>query len=101
MEFTEPHKIGFTVYSKSGCPNCLRVKRAIKEKKNLLINEIDCDEYLLENKKGFLSFIKDKMGEETECRVFPMVFFDGKFVGGYNETIQFIDKNLLSFEEIF
>lgn len=98
MEFTEPQNIGFTVYSKSGCPNCVKVKRFIKDK-NFLITEIVCDEYLLENKEEFLAFIREKIG--SECRVFPMVFFDGKFVGGYNETVETKDKFKLSFEENF
>ena len=98
MDFIEPNKIGFTVYSKSGCPRCIKVKRAIKEKK-FLLNEIDCDEYLLEDKEGFLTFIREKIGKDH--RIFPMVFFDGKFVGGYNETIETMDKLALSFEDNF
>jgi glutaredoxin len=98
MEYTEPYKLGFTVYSKSGCPNCVKVKRAIKEKK-ILLNEIDCDEYLLEDKERFLTFIREKIG--TECRVFPIIFFDCKFVGGYNEALEIMNKFQLSFEENF
>ena len=98
MEFTEPNKIGFSVYSKSGCPNCVKVKKVIKEKK-FLLNEIDCDEYLFEDKEGFLTFIREKIG--TDCRVFPMIFFDGKFIGGYNEALEVMDKFQLSFEESF
>ena len=98
MEFTEPNNSGFTVYSKSGCPNCVKIKRSIKEKKYLM-NEIDCDEYILENKEMFLNFIREKIG--SEYRIFPMIFFDGKFVGGINETISYMEKLQLSFEETF
>jgi glutaredoxin len=36
---------------------------------------------------------------EKECKVFPIIFFDGKFVGGYDETIVYVEKTMLSFEE--
>ena len=33
MEIEEPLKTGFTVYSKSGCPNCTKVKKLLTEKR--------------------------------------------------------------------
>lgn len=98
MEFTSPEKIGFTVYSKSGCPNCTTVKKLLKDK-NFLFTEVDCDEYILEDKEGFLTFIENIA--ETSYRTFPMVFYEGKFVGGLSHTKDYVNKLLLSFEEIF
>lgn len=98
MEIVAPFQNDFTVYSKSGCSNCLIVKSLIKEK-NLFFKEINCDEYILENKNEFLNFIESKSG--NAYKTFPIVFFNEKFVGGLNETMQFIDKLLLSFEDIF
>jgi len=98
MEFDKPNETGFTVYSKSGCPNCLKVKAFLKEK-NLVFNVVDCDEYLIEDKENFLLFIEDLV--KKSCRLFPMVFNDTSFIGGFNETKEFIDKKLLSFEETF
>jgi glutaredoxin len=95
MEFEQPSK-GFTIYSKSGCTFCIRVKLLIKEK-GLIFNTINCDEYLLEDKPCFLEFIKQLANKEVN--IFPMVFLDGKFIGGYNETKEYLDKTLLSFEE--
>ena len=97
MEFEEPLSTGFTVYSKSGCKNCNRVKALLKEKL-LIFYVIDCDEYLLEDKEGFLKFIKDKTGEDY--KMFPIVFNDGSFIGGWYETYEYIEKMLLSFEDI-
>jgi glutaredoxin len=97
MEFVEPNMIGFTIYSKSGCPNCTKVKQLIKEK-NFLFNVVDSDDYLIEDKEAFLKFIEDKA--ETSYRTFPIVFYDGKFVGGFIHTTEFINK-LLSFDGIF
>ena len=98
MEFEKPVETGFTIYSKSGCPNCLKVKALLKEK-NIIFNVVDCDEYLIEDKENFLLFIENLT--KKSCRVFPMVFNDRKFIGGYNETNEHIDKMLLSFEESF
>jgi glutaredoxin len=98
MEFTEPYLNGFTIYSKSGCHNCTKIKTLLKEKK-LFFNEIDCDEYLIEDKMLFLSFIENKAGKSHST--FPIVFYDGKFIGGYNDAVEHIEKLLLSFEELF
>lgn len=98
MEIIEPNKSGFTIYSKSGCPNCISVKKLIKENK-FFITEINCDEYILEDKEEFLKFI-EKVAE-TSYKTFPMVFYDGKFIGGLTHTTEFINKLLLSFEDKF
>ena len=98
MEFDKPSKSGFTIYSKSGCPNCLKTKSYLKET-NLIFNVVDCDEYIIEDKLPFLSFIKQYANEEV--KMFPMIFYNGTFVGGFSETISFVERLLLSFEENF
>lgn len=90
-----PDTVGFTIYSKSGCPNCTRIKKTLTEKK-LTFVEINCDEYLIEDKDAFLSFIKNLA--HKECRVFPIIFNNGTFMGGFNETQDYLDKQL-SFDE--
>jgi len=96
MDFELPSKTNFTIYSKSGCPNCSKVKKLLEDEK-MIFNVIDCDEYLIEEKENFLSFIKN--AAEKECKIFPIIFLDGKFIGGYNETIQQIEKLKITFEE--
>jgi glutaredoxin len=98
MDFVSPNVKGFTIYSKSGCPNCTTVKKLIKNN-HFLIEEINCDEYILEDKEKFLIFIESLSNKSW--KTFPIVFFDGSFIGGLYETIDFIDKLLLSFEENF
>lgn len=100
MEYINPNKNGFTVYSKSGCPNCVTVKKLIKEKNFLLSSEICCDEYILEDKEGFLKFIENIAGNSSH-KTFPIVFHEGKFVGGLNETKVLIFRLLLLFEDYF
>ena len=98
MEFIEPSKKCFTIYSKSGCPNCLTIKKLLIENKFFFL-EINCDEYILENKDYFLKFIENKA--ETSYKTFPMIFYDEKFIGGAAHTKEFITKLLLSFEDNF
>jgi glutaredoxin len=88
MEFEEPSKTVFTIYSKSGCTFCTKVKKLLLEK-NYAFDLIDCDDYLLEDKEGFLNFIKERAGKEY--KTFPMVFRSGSFLGGFTETKKLID----------
>ncbi len=89
MEIPNPQTTGFTIYSKSGCINCVKVKNLLKEK-NIPFQVIDCDEYLLEDKPTFLQFIHLLVGKEY--KTFPMVFLNGNFMGGFSETEQYFQK---------
>ena len=96
MEFESPSEIGFTVYSKSGCPNCSKVKTLLKEN-NLIFNIIDCDEYLLEDKENFFLFIKNI--SDKPCNTFPIVFYECELIGGLNETKNYITKLCFSVDD--
>lgn len=98
MEFELPVKTGFTIYSKSGCPNCVKLKTFLKDK-NIFFTIINCDEYLIETKEQFLHFIKNMIYQDV--RVFPIVLVDGSFIGSYNETLEYIEKTMLTFKENF
>ena len=87
--FPQPKKSEFTIYSKSGCPNCLKSKQLLKDK-HYSFSVIDCDEFLIENKPLFLSFI-EKIAKK-EVKMFPMIFDCNKYVGGYNELVSYIDS---------
>lgn len=82
-EFEKPKMMGYTIYSKSGCPNCMKIKKYLKDA-NAPITIIDCDDYLIEQKEEFLKFIEDLVGKSI--RTFPMVFFERKFVGGQEDA---------------
>jgi glutaredoxin len=97
MEFPEPENNQITVYSKSGCPNCIKVKQLLKNK-HINFTVVDCDEYILENKEEFLQFIQTLA--KKEFRIFPMVFDNMLFIGGFKETEQYIEK-LFNFDETF
>ena len=88
MNFEEPFVKTFTIYSKSGCINCRKVKDLLKSC-GFEYEIVDCDEYLLEDKENFLSFIKSY--SIIEWKSFPIVFFNGKFIGGLNETQSYLE----------
>jgi glutaredoxin len=87
MGFTVPNVSGFTVYGKTGCSYCDKVKTLLTEYEQEF-TYINCDEYLLTDRDGFLEFIRTAAGKEY--KTFPMVFSPKGFVGGYAETIRLI-----------
>jgi glutaredoxin len=92
MDFEKPIENNFTIYSKSGCFNCRKVKDLLKSK-NINYEIIDCDDYLLEDKEKFLLFIQSH--SNIECKTFPMVFCNGHFIGGYTETKRFHENQFM------
>lgn len=97
--FLHPESGKYTVYSKSNCPNCVKVKDLLKSEKLEFVN-IDCDLYLLDYKKAeFLTFVKQLISREWNT--FPIVFDNhGQFIGGFKDTIIHIEK-LLEFSDDF
>ena len=94
-EFTKPSETCYTIYSKSGCPNCTKVKNLLLKNK-IPFTIIDCDEYILENKAAFLDFIMHLTNREW--KTFPIVFNDNsQFIGGFIDTKVYLD-NTLDFE---
>jgi glutaredoxin len=89
MEFENPSETGFTIYSKSGCLNCSKIKKLLTENR-ISYNIIDCDDYIIEDKQGFLFFIKQLAN--IDVNVFPIIFNNGTFIGSYNETKDYVDK---------
>lgn len=84
MSFQPPTIDGFTIYSKSGCLMCTKAKELLYSK-SLPYTMIDCDEYLLEDREGFLLFMKDLAKKDVLS--FPMICYNGCFVGGYKEMV--------------
>jgi len=97
MDIHQPKKGEITVFSKSGCINCINIKKILKEKFIKCV-VIECDEFILEDKEAFLQFIKSIACKE--CKTFPMVFDGTTFVGGYKETVSYLET-LLEFDLVF
>jgi glutaredoxin len=98
MEFPNPIKNKFTVYSKSGCINCIKVKQFLLEKQ-LLLEVINCDDFMFDCKLDFLQFISDISGKEVNT--FPMVFDGTTFIGGFLDTQTYVNKTFLNFDLTF
>ncbi len=79
---------GFTVYTKTNCVYCDKVKKHLTDN-NYSYNVILCDDYLktTRSKVEFLEFIESIAG--VPYNTFPMVFYNNDFVGGYNETVKY------------
>lgn len=86
--YEEPSKTTYTIYTKPGCPNCVKAKKLLEKEQILMI---ECDEYLIEDKESFLKFIQEKAKQSQEIKTFPMIFYKNQWIGGYTELIQFYD----------
>ena len=95
MEFENPSDTGYTIYSKSGCILCDKVKEQLKAR-GLPFKAIDCDEYLIEDRDGFIAFIDSFAQRKTGG--FPKVFAEGVYIGGLAETRKHIELQL-TFDE--
>ena len=92
MEIPPPHNEIYTVYGKSGCVYCTKAKEILKYNK-IDFQEVNCDEYLLDNKLAFLETMRKWTVKEH--RTFPMVFYGGEFLGGYVEMKQHYDTHFV------
>ena len=89
-----PQKI--VVYTKTGCPNCDKVKMLLTDyavegvicDKDVEI--VNCDSYLQTNKEQIVKVFSEMIGHDTWR--FPLVFAFGKYVGGFKETARFCDS---------
>jgi glutaredoxin len=90
VNFKLPSSKDYIVYTKSNCKYCSNVKELLKDYKPEPFY-INCDTVLSNKKEDFLDFIKRIAG--VEHRTFPIVFYNGKIVGGFTETKVFYEKN--------
>jgi hypothetical protein len=89
--FIEPSQDGYTIYSKSGCPYCKKAVKLLEHVDPAPI-VVDCDDYLIDDRDGFLGFILERTGKEY--KTFPMIFFCGDFIGGFTETKSYFEKSI-------
>jgi glutaredoxin len=107
VNFTYPNDKIWTIYTKSNCDYCTKVKKLLKSN-NINYVVVDSDEYIQDNKSKelFLSQMEYIIGKKY--RTFPIVFNGINFIGGCVDTENYIDsinklksnKNLI-FEEDF
>ena len=87
-KYMKPNNVGYSIYTKSGCRFCDKVKNMLQHGEN--VDFINSDAYLEENKPAFLQFIQTLTGKDW--RTFPIVFHNETFIGGYVETQQYNEK---------
>jgi len=92
MNYILPSTTDYTVYTKSGCKFCSLVKDLLKDQQ---VTIVDCDFYLLSNKEDFLKYIYEMTS--VNHRTFPIVFYEGNFIGGYTETKKWFDQQTAFF----
>ena len=83
----KPSWTTYTIYSKSNCAYCDKVKLLLKDE---VVNVIECDEYLAEDRTRFLQTMHHYSG--VECKTFPMVFLKGIYIGGFAETKKYYNS---------
>jgi glutaredoxin len=76
-----PSDDGYFLYTKSNCKWCQRAKETLPE-----CTVVNVDKIIEKNKDDFLAFV-DEISYATP-RTFPMVFYNGIFVGGCTESLQ-------------
>ena len=72
----------YTVYTKSKCFYCDKIKELMSVSGEN-VEYVSCDEWLATKRTHFLNIMKLKTQKENVT--FPIVFFEGKYVGGCNE----------------
>ena len=87
-ELIKNNSEGIFIISKTDCPLCEKLKNLfdtieVKYKKYL---------YLQENEINDTLPFKEEMKRETNGKMFPFCYFNGKYVGGYKE----IHQNLMT-----
>ena len=73
----------FVVYSKNGCPYCVKVKKVLESLDvNVTVYQLDVDF----SRKQFY----DEFGERS---TFPQVVVGDRKIGGCSETIKYLKEN--------
>lgn len=88
-EFVKDYKIpnGIHVFSKPGCKYCKLAKALLKDKKIKFIEHDIINSSL--NMQKMLSLVIGKVHPITT----PQIFIDGKWIGGYDNLVEYFKKN--------
>ena len=85
-----PSQTPYTMYSITGCKYCDKSKELIKGK-NKECKTNNCDKYVatLRDSDDFYAFMNKYT--TRNYKYFPMIFNNGKFIGGYQELLAHIN----------
>ena len=85
---------GYTILTKENCKWCEKAKALLPDAKR-----IRCDEFIETPDKKQMFFEKVDSLSGATPRTFPMVFHNGKYVGGYTCVAHMV-HNQLTFEDV-
>jgi glutaredoxin len=94
MSYKLPSRHGYFVYTKSNCPYCDKVKQVIihtTRGTHIGYEFMDCQKYLDTNREKFIEFAQELTHRKRIT--FPMVFLNGEFIGGCDDTIKYLEFN--------
>lgn len=94
MNYPSGNRDEFIIYSKSGCKNCSKIKSYLNNLNKPFL-EVDCDDFIIEDKEHFLNFIFKKIGNSLDKPVFPFVFFNDIFFSSQINLEDFCNKELI------
>jgi len=94
-------ELNYTIYTKPKCSFCDKAKDLLKDMSPAPI-WIDSTPYLAteSSKNLFLQFIQDSAKLPAPYKTFPMIFCNGRFVGGFTEAKIFHEQNTFMLKEI-
>lgn len=95
--FLYPNTDRISIYSKSGCSYCIKLKNFLKQNK-IDYDLINCDDILIESKEEFLKTISELANREITS--FPIVFKSNEYIGGFKEAKIFVENMFNNIEEI-
>ena len=86
----------YTIYTKSECIYCDKVKELLKKETTVIVN---CDDLLIQSRDEFLHTMD--ILTHKEHRTFPFVFHHMNFIGGCDDTTLYYQHTQLSFNDDF
>ena len=104
MNIPEPSENMFTIYSKSNCTYCTKLELLMEDyfdTDDSKYKKIKCDLYIenKDDKEYFINFI-EKLAN-IKPKSFPMVFYGKEFIGGFEETKEYLKCKMLAFDDEF
>ena len=89
IDAPKPVKIGYTIYTKSKCTYCDKVKELLQNENEKLV--VNCDDFLLNDRDSFIYFMSSLTDNQWK-KTFPVVFYREKYIGGFTETSVFYEN---------
>ena len=82
----------YTVFTKKKCSYCDKIKTLMVESGEM-VKFVECDVLLNRNKILFLNFMKTKI--QRDNITFPIVFYEGNYVGGCDDYEKELQRRIL------